>query len=392
MADAKRKPVLVRVKNGVVTPLYFDRQVVRAEDLTLDRTSRDQELERMRRLLHGWGVVAGLIPLITEGTLTVTAGYGITKTGAEIYLREAVAVENILGRVWRSCGPGEPGCKVVDEAEIRALAAAADTTEVISWLVARPVSSTSDPRPGVAEGCAHPANVLRPTRACDEVSLELLCKLPPSCAGPPPECETISPYLCAETRQMLPMPPIPAPDENILVLGRIIAGPENVRFDPTDRRAVLPVSVLQDWMQACLCPLLGGPPAPPPEPDEPATGTDDRGGEDVRPSDPGIPGVVVWDDFLGILEGNGISVRAPRRPPDFEDGGSPPDPLPRGPEILTQPETMVVLSENRIAGPIAFLETDSGELAVMLGRPVAEINALKVDLEGFRPLLDGTPL
>lgn len=391
MADANRNLALVRAKNGVVTPLYFDRQVVRAADLTLDRASRDQELERMRRLLHGWGVVAGLIPLIIKQTLVVTAGYGITKTAEEIYLRDGVTVENILGRVWGCCGPGELGCELLDEAEILAIAAKADITEVTSWLVARPVSSTSDPRPGVAEGCAHPANVLRPTRTCDEVSLELLCELPPGCAIPPLNCAKYSKYLCAEPRQMLPLPPIPTPDENILVLGRIIARPDSIHFDPADRRAVLPVSVLQDWMQACLCPVLDEPPGPPPRPDEPPTDTDGSG-DGVRPRDSRIRDVVVWDGFLEILKGNGIFAREPRRPPVVRGGDPLPDLSPLGPEILTQPETTTVLTENGIAGPRDFLKTDSDELATTLGRSVAEIDALKEDLEAFRPFFGGTPL
>ncbi|WP_108259152.1 hypothetical protein [Mangrovicoccus ximenensis] len=48
MADSDEGP-LARAENGVTGPLYFDRQVVRAEDLTLGRTAAAAEMARIRR-------------------------------------------------------------------------------------------------------------------------------------------------------------------------------------------------------------------------------------------------------------------------------------------------------------------------------------------------------
>jgi hypothetical protein len=257
------KSGLATAPNGVVAPLYFDRQVVRAEDLTLDRASHDAELARMRRILHGWGVVAGLIPALDDDTLTVSPGYGITPLGDEVYLTTPLSVDQIRGRVWGCCGPGQAGCEVVDEEDIRAIAAAAEVGEVTSWLIARPLSVEGDLRPGVPEGCAHPANNLLPSRACDAVALELICELPASHHSEPADIAGMCQLVCNEGAgrstgdfALRPMPEPVAQSENFVVLGRLIATTVSVRFHPADRRPLLPVWLLQAWVMACTCPSI----------------------------------------------------------------------------------------------------------------------------------------
>ncbi|AXQ96279.1 hypothetical protein LV780_21290 (plasmid) [Cereibacter azotoformans] len=363
----RKAQALAEAKNGVVTPLYFDRQVIRAEDLTLDRRSHDRELARMRRLLHGWGVVAGLIPVIgRDDSLTLSAGYGITRTGDEIYLTEALTVPDITGRVWGCCGPGPLSCEVVDPDERRRRAGAADLETVTAWLVARPAEEEGSLRPGVAEGCGHPANRLRPSRACDVVSIELLCALPPSFAVPAAACDALAPFFCAAPPEMLPMPAEPPPEDNLLVLGRILAGAEGSRFQPLDRRAVLPLSVVQDWLQACICPLTVPRPAEPPtEPGEVVVEPPDRRPPDRRPPVFDRP----FDDFRGVLVANGFRLAEVL----------PPERL-RIPDLVTDVSIRDKLAAEGIATPAAFLEADEAQLAATLGRTVAQITEMKAEL------------
>jgi hypothetical protein len=240
---------IARSGNGVVTPLYFDRQVVRAEDLTLDRASHDAESARMRRYLHGWGVVAGLAPTLTEGTtgprLTVPTGYGVTPSGEEVLLTEPIVVDGDLGALVRTrCGPGSPGC------ELPAPGAAGDAdAEVVAWLVARPVHSEADLRAGVPAGCEHPASVLMPSRACHGVSLELRCAIPPLHEPPTKDCPAVTGILWGDDPFSLPASPNPGDD--CLVLARLVAGPESVVVDLAARRRLLPLWVLQEWILAC---------------------------------------------------------------------------------------------------------------------------------------------
>ncbi|MEV4351507.1 hypothetical protein AB0J83_44190 [Actinoplanes sp. NPDC049596] len=210
---------IARAHNGIATPLYFDRQVVRADDLTLDRSSHDAELARIRGFLHGWGVVSGLVPAVTTAgvpRLTVSPGYGVTPPGEEVYLAEPVVVDgDIAALVRKHCGPGAPGCELTPAGAGREI----EDADVIAWLVARPVRTPSAPRAGVPAGCAHPASALSPTRACHGVSLELHCTAP-------------------------------LPQDDCLVLARLVAGPAAVTVDLAARHPLWPVSVLQDWVVA----------------------------------------------------------------------------------------------------------------------------------------------
>lgn len=252
MTDLPEKQVLAEQSNQIATPVYFDRQIILADDLNLDRAARNAELMRMRRLLHGWGVVAGLIPAVRERDLIISPGYGVTRTGAEVYLPEQMTIPNILARLWACCGAEDDPCAISPEKTAVPGKAGPETEGITGWLIARPHVKKSAPRAGLPEGCDHPANSSSWSRDCHNISIELWCDLPESLIPKPADCKTITSLLCQQPMPMLPMPVFSAEDD-FLILGRIRDTGRSPVFDPAGRRALLPMSLLQDWLLSCGC-------------------------------------------------------------------------------------------------------------------------------------------
>lgn len=265
MINLVKKDPIATSQNDVVTPLYFDRQIVRAADLMLDRASHDEELERMRRLLHGWGVVAGFAFLkveVEKGALSIGKGYGITPNGHEIYLTQSVMLTDLVKRVDDCCGPDSAGCDIVDEAERLRIAENHAKGFTEGWLVARPHYTDGDYRTGVPDGCQHPANALLPARRCEGIRFDIVCTLDFPHVQTPKSCEDLTEWMCkvpVTGRLPLPMPGMVADEDDFLVLAKIKIedGKQSITYE--DRRLRLPVSVIQDWVSACMCAVKPAP-------------------------------------------------------------------------------------------------------------------------------------
>lgn len=260
MTPDTAQAALVEADNGLVAPLYFHRQLVEAADLTLDRTSHDAELARMRLLLHGWGVAAGLAPGVEGNRLTVSRGYAVTPTGEEVFLDADISVGGIVAAVVARCGADPAGCEFVEPTPAasasgaRAGAGAANgngdgETTAAAWLIARPTWADAEPRPTVPEGRGHPANMLFPSRRHAGVRLELLCDLPATHTVPAPE-----PYAGAGGLQAPPMPSIPGPEASFVVLGRLVARDGAVLVSSEGRLTLLPLRTLQAWVEELIRP------------------------------------------------------------------------------------------------------------------------------------------
>lgn len=252
---AEAAPALAEAGNGLVVPLYFPRQIVQAADLTLDRTSRDAELARMRRLLHGWGVVMGLVPRTEADTLTVSAGYGVTPTGQEVLLTDKASFEGIAAAVLSCCGGPGDGCNSLEPRDDRA----APSDPVVAWLIARPTRHDAEPRPSIPHGCEHPANALHPSRSCAGVRLELLCELPATHVSADPLPDDLAGIVCGPqatdtTAVMLTMPELPGPEASFVVLGQLMVTDGVASYLPQDRRTLLPLQTLQAWVALRTCP------------------------------------------------------------------------------------------------------------------------------------------
>lgn len=291
--------VVADPKNGVVTPVYSDRQVVRASDLTLDRASHAQELARMRRLMHGWGVVSGFEMIRDDevlDTITLGPGYAVAPNGAEIFMPEPVQLTDLEKRIKALCAPGSEECEhLTEDAQMKARAEdVAAKAALGAWLIARPAFDESDPRAGVPQGCENPGNLQLPTRHCHMVRLELLCELPPELILKPPKCSEVEQYICLGPGRGEPVPnPYPGnlgDARDCIVLGYLHYGQITVDaithldvlghgFTPfyLMRRTLLPTAVLQDYLHACVCTFLHARPAEE-EAEEPDSDTPVGGG------------------------------------------------------------------------------------------------------------------
>ncbi len=264
MSQFECRTVLDSQSTGINGPLYFDGAVIEAADLTLDRTSHTQALWRLRRYLHGWGIVAGLTARLDTplqgATLTVEAGYGIAADGEEIFLPKPVLVKDMVDRLLATCGPNAAGCGLNEEEG----AAVTPQTPLTGWIVARSGWTHAAPRAGLPQDCAHPGTNTSPTRACNQVTIELHCDLPQGHDTQTADCDTIKSIICGGAAVPLSLTQA---EGHILVLGRINWNGKTVSYSPAARRRLLPVSILQDFATQCLC----EPPPPPPDPtpDEP---------------------------------------------------------------------------------------------------------------------------
>lgn len=353
-------PPLVSAANGVQVPLYHDRLVLRAADLTVDRAGHDAALARMRRYLHGWGVVAGLVPVLQDDTLVVTRGYGVTPAGDELWLSEPLIVERAAERVVACCGPGDLGCELPDEP----LEDVPDDP-VVAWLVARVVHTDVALRPGVPDDCTHPVVQPLPTRRCLGVALELLCALPPSHETLPRTCEELTALMCSDGRRPpdpLPLPADPGEDGDLLVLCRLVAQSGDdaqlrVRLDVDGRRALLPTVVLQEHLQSCVCPRLR---------DEPVDGE-----EPERPR-------LTWDQAVVVLRRHDFVLEPDERPGSRR---------PLMPAVVRDRTTLRRLAEAGVHGPLALLDADLPALTERSGVPLATLEQAQREVADVAVLL-----
>ncbi|HMT85298.1 MAG TPA: hypothetical protein PKE40_03005 [Arachnia sp.] len=311
---------LTRTPSGISAPRYADGQVVHAADLRLDRSSHDEELQRMRRLLHGWGVVAGLTVTTSEATIVVHPGYGVCPSGAEVLLPRAIPIEDLPAKMTAACLPGSgQDCGLDPPPE-------GDEGPLRAWLVIRSVATEAAPRATLSDPCLHPGNQLAPTRVCVDDVLGLTCRLPDGHEREPWDCDAARAHLDGITHQGWP---IPIPDDDFLVLAALTWSEGILEVSLEPRRPLLPVSVLQDIVQACADARASGggdgpePPVDggdhPPVDREPKPGPNRRDWVGIlrlardrtllipKPGKPDLLGPVAQDEVIRIMVDAGLS-------------------------------------------------------------------------------------
>lgn len=338
-----------RADAGASTPQYFDGQVLAAADLALGQEARDAELARMRVLLHGWGVVAGLIPGVSGGRLLITPGYGVLPGGGELYLPEPMDLTLPTGaELAAHCGAQANSCELPSAATG---AGGQDATAQFPsvWLAVGSTRQAAAPRSAPATGCTHPGNTARPTRWCHGVALYLLCELPDNHAGQDPSCEQLGPYLCGPELQPVPLPdPVPGPD--VLVLGQLTParGESDAVVAYGGRRPLLPNHVLQAWLRSCICPLATKQPT-----------------------------VMDWTRLMERLVELGFDQPLERRrlAALFSLYTT---------ESEERLSAVIMLLRAGITGPALFLDTDQGQLATITHLSAARITQVVADLQRIR--------
>ena len=254
----KQSGVLLQIDTGIKGPLYADGHVVHASDLTLDRDSHSQALWRMRRLLHGWGIVAGFQARVVDsivgdelgGTLQIRRGYGIAPDGEELYLPRSVVIKNVAQRMLACCGPDSPGCDLDDHADATDDDGDSDDTRLLNaWVIARSIWVPAAQRPGLPQNCDHPGNTQSPTRTCNRVSIELRCEPPDGHLPDTLNCQRLQAMICE--RRPLPFA-LSEAEGGILVLGRLVIRRRRLFLDRSVRQPLLPTRVIQDYL-ACQC-------------------------------------------------------------------------------------------------------------------------------------------
>jgi hypothetical protein len=226
--------VSLRRPNGLDRPLYFDRQLLIAEDLSLEQGFADRRLALLARHTLGWGVAAGF-QLTTRppapGDLAVSPGYALTPLGDEVYLAQEIVIADIAAAIVDACcAPGD--CYDVETPG----GAGAPVQPVSAWIIARAWPLDGGPRPAMPEGCGHPGNNMRPSRRCGGARIEIACSLMPPHTSPPLNPEQLHQAVCGPWG-----PPLPAEASeaaNYVVLGAIDIVPEGVFATPRNRRLI----------------------------------------------------------------------------------------------------------------------------------------------------------
>jgi hypothetical protein len=92
---------------------FFPRQLVGPDDLTQDQLYFREKLRRHNRLLHGWGIVCGvLVTVVEKSVVEVTPGYVLGPYGDEILVTDDVRLDvaKQSSLVALDCVPADPWC------------------------------------------------------------------------------------------------------------------------------------------------------------------------------------------------------------------------------------------------------------------------------------------
>jgi hypothetical protein len=90
-----KTPVSVCCGTAIERPRFYARQIITADDLTLDQDYSREKFRRHARFLHGWGVVCGATLEYTTKPwiIRVTGGYILDPCGSEIVLCKDVCFD-----------------------------------------------------------------------------------------------------------------------------------------------------------------------------------------------------------------------------------------------------------------------------------------------------------
>lgn len=262
-------------------PRYFDRQQLRAVDLTLEQQYLSGRTRQLNSHLHGWGVVCGAFLKNPGPDSILEEGFALTPLGDALHIPEVTGLD-LLTLVQSSpcCAEGTVCEEAITNPTGVSTGGSTTPPEASSvYLIARRATVMGEPRTGIPENCGHPGNHLEYSRLCDAVSLHILCELPPLHKPPSPDCSLMRQLFCPETRvrsytelleSVLHCPPEISDEENYVVLATLVmaTNPTNGQkiiqsIGYEERRLLLPTQTLQHYL-TCLCTPVAPTPTPTP--------------------------------------------------------------------------------------------------------------------------------
>jgi hypothetical protein len=180
---------MARTDHGGVRTRYYPRQLITPDDLTVADEYFVDRLRRHNRLLHGWGVVCGVVvcrATDADGTpqpwkVTVTPGHAIDQAGNELAILADRVVDLRGGGV--AVMPHDPAGELSDPW-------CSDTTTEFAggrvWVAVRYKQGMTRPVRVQPAGCSCDDSSCEYSRWCDGYEIGLLDGCPPSHRGTPP--------------------------------------------------------------------------------------------------------------------------------------------------------------------------------------------------------------
>jgi len=240
-------------------PRYFPRQIITAEDLTLEQDYFRNKLRRHNRLLHGWGVVCGALvcpvwkcqdKLVEPWKVTVQPGYILGPYGDEILIECARTIDlrkpNEEKKPADRCGePVDPWCEDP--------CADVDTPAGPVYLAVKYKEIRNRPVRVQPLGCGCDDQACEYSRYCDGYEFGLLTACPTSheqdVCGDAPDLKTRFETFFKQCNPDCP----PCPEEPWVVLAKIDIGSDG-QIKGIDncacRRLVISTAA---WWWKCTC-------------------------------------------------------------------------------------------------------------------------------------------
>lgn len=267
-----------------VRPSYFDRQRLKAADLSMEQEYQNQRFRRQNRFLHGWGVVCGAeVGAVWEGEvptsqIRLTEGYGLTPGGDELYFPPSLDAIDLKEQIKERCPQTGDCSNLTDLSEGGELEFEEVVEDCRVYLIARPCQEPCAADYPIPVDCQHPGGSPKASRIREGARLELVVELPSLHQPSEPDCDQLIRLVCGtETAQC---PAAAEAADNYLVLATLWV--RDCRILEIDnrypRKRLLSPAVLQGYLQ-CYCedlpqdpsPGSGSGSEPVPEPDESPT-------------------------------------------------------------------------------------------------------------------------
>lgn len=235
---------------------YFPRQLITADDMTLEQEYFRQKMRRHNRFLHGWGVVCGCIVETAADAdhpwqVRLCPGFAVAPQGDDIPVSNPVLYDLASGMCDR-----EP-CQPWPCPPSTNTSSSTERQEPV-YLAIRHAECDSRPVRVHPLGCGCDESLCEYSRIRDDFELKLLCELPKSHIQAADEDNAWTTQLknWSEQEGSLPVPPCTAcPDEPWVVLARIRLPKEGTpivagMIDYVGRRVLYSANTLRVMMLA----------------------------------------------------------------------------------------------------------------------------------------------